>query len=53
MRRPGDTQTPGPGGRVAARLHQYIEQRGGVTATRKKQAKRASSVRKPKLSRKK
>ena len=29
MRRPGDTQTPAPGGRVAARRRQFLEQRSG------------------------
>ena len=52
MRRPGDKQTPAPGGRAAARLRQYIEQRSGTPETsgaeKPKRASRATKRKPPK-----
>ena len=54
MRRPGDRQTPAPGGRAAARLRQYIEQRADATETSgNKPTKRAANTPKAKPPKKK
>ena len=48
MRRPGDKKAPPPGGRAAARLRLYVEQREPVSSAPKKKTAKTRAPKKAK-----